>query len=323
MISSICIVGYGSIGKRHYKVIKKLYPSIKIILIKSNKNKKQNGMIYHTIQEAIEIGIDAAIIASPSSLHLQHSLEFLKKNIPVLIEKPLSNSLSNLSKLTDTKNKNNALVLMGYCLRHDQSAQRFFNLIKKNNYKDILHVEVKCKSFLPDWRPSFNYLNSVSGQKKLGGGVLNELSHEIDYINWFFRDLKSIYSSHRNSKFLQIDVEDSADIIFETHSGFNINLQLSFNCHRILRQTSIQYKNGMLIWDAISKTITWSDPNNPPVVQKFSQENFNMYEAQIKHFFNCIKNIENPKSTLENGIDILNIIDCARKSNKEKRMILL
>ena len=31
-----------------------------------------------------------------------------------------------------------------------------------------------------------NYLKSYSASKSKGGGVLLDLSHEIDYINWLF-----------------------------------------------------------------------------------------------------------------------------------------
>ena len=39
--------------------------------------------------------LDAAIIASPAKFHIEHSLEILKANIPVLIEKPISDNLEN------------------------------------------------------------------------------------------------------------------------------------------------------------------------------------------------------------------------------------
>ena len=35
-----------------------------------------------------------------------------------------------------------------------------------------------------------NYTKSVSAQKKLGGGVLLELSHELDYLKWIFKNLR-------------------------------------------------------------------------------------------------------------------------------------
>ena len=54
-------------------------------------------------------------------------------------------------------------------------------------------------SFLPQWRKDISYENSVSAQKKLGGGVRLELSHDIDYLNLIFGNLK--YSTYLIKKF--------------------------------------------------------------------------------------------------------------------------
>ena len=51
-----------------------------------------------------------------------------------------------------------------------------------------------------------NYQYSVSAQKKLGGGALLELSHELDYINWIFGKKYETKAFYRNSKILNLDV---------------------------------------------------------------------------------------------------------------------
>ena len=43
-----------------------------------------------------------------------------------------------------------------------------------------------CNSFLPNWRSNRDYRKSSSLKKVEGGGVLLELSHEIDYIRNLF-----------------------------------------------------------------------------------------------------------------------------------------
>ena len=45
-------------------------------------------------------------------------------------------------------------------------------------------MSINCSSFLPSWRKNIDYQSSVSAKKSLGGGVLLELSHEIDYLIW-------------------------------------------------------------------------------------------------------------------------------------------
>ena len=53
-------------------------------------------------------------------------------------------------------------------------------------------------SYLPNWRKT-NYENNYSS-KKMGGGVTNDLSHEIDYLQWLFGDIKKIFKKKKNIK---------------------------------------------------------------------------------------------------------------------------
>ena len=83
-----------------------------------------------------------------------------------------------------------------------------FNIINSKKIGQILHVQVDCGSYLPDWRKGTDYRESVSAKAELGGGVLLELSHELDYIRWFFGEMISISANIQNSGTLGIDVED-------------------------------------------------------------------------------------------------------------------
>ena len=73
----------------------------------------------------------------------------------------------------------------------------------------------RSRSILPDWRPQSDYRKGVSAIKKLGGGVLLELSHEIDYATWLFGNPISLFCSSRKLSNLDLDVEDYANLIFE------------------------------------------------------------------------------------------------------------
>ena len=50
--------------------------------------------------------------------------------------------------------------------------------------------------------------NSVSAQKKLGGGVRLELSHDIDYLNLIFGNLKILYVFNKKISNLKINCDD-------------------------------------------------------------------------------------------------------------------
>ena len=69
--------------------------------------------------------------------------------------------------------------------------------------KKIFSINVISHSYLPNWR-KINYRHSISANKKLGGGVLLELSHELDYLKWIFKNIKIVTIHLRKDVFYRL-----------------------------------------------------------------------------------------------------------------------
>ena len=100
MINNIGIIGLGSIGCRHLRLARELRSDLNIVAVRSRKGKnieeeKLVDSIVYSLEDAIDCGIEAAIIATPAVYHVQQAIELMGKGIHVLIEKPLSHSLDN------------------------------------------------------------------------------------------------------------------------------------------------------------------------------------------------------------------------------------
>jgi predicted dehydrogenase len=326
MLNKLGIIGFGSIGAKYLELINKVRPNLEVVIVhsrKSLKNKKTKEIFFYSLDEAIDFGINAAIIATPASLHAEQAERLLNSNIHVLIEKPLSDKLENLEKLLKIDKKAKSLSLLGYCLRYDPGATKFKELLLSPNFGKILHVKIDCGSFLPEWRPKQNYTRSVSAIKKLGGGVLLELSHEIDYARWFFGGINGVYATLKNSGILDINVEDSADIIFETKAGFSIAMHLDFNTRKNRRNCHVFTSKGDAFWDYISNEIVWNPKSGIKETISFEHKKDIIYEEQLKHFFNCIEKGIKPLISISDGLEVLKLIDASKVSNKLGKKIQL
>ena len=62
-------------------------------------------------------------------------------------------------------------LLVGYVLRYDKAANHLKKILHDEKYGEILSARIECGSYLPNWRPSTNYKDTVSA-KKLGGGFI-------------------------------------------------------------------------------------------------------------------------------------------------------
>jgi predicted dehydrogenase len=319
-IKKIAVVGLGSIGRRHLRLVREVRPGMQVILVRSGQGKKWPeeqlaDAVVHTLPEAISIGIDAAIIATPVVFHVSDALKLIEHGIPILVEKPLSHKVALAESLYKAWLEEKTLVLLGYCLRHTSAASFFHKKIQDSIIGNILSVTIKCESYLPKWRPEQDYRNTVSARKELGGGALLELSHEIDYANWFFGPFKSVSSMLINSKTLDVDVEDMVDIFFETHNNKPVYIHLDFCSQISSRFCSVKTDKGELKWDLIKNNVTWTDENRIINTWKFQEDGDEMYINQLNHFFDCIEADGKPKVTIEDGINVLKLIDSIKAGN--------
>jgi len=256
----LVIVGLGSIGKRH----------------KSNLE-----ALGHQIVPSPEKA-DGVLVCNPTSLHLESALTFTRLGLPVFIEKPLSHNLNGLEQL---KGK----ILVGYCLRFDESLRKF----KKNvPQRGIKSVKIVCQSWLPDWHPQTDYRQSYSAKKELGGGVLLDLSHEIDYALWFFGPVKKVSAKLQMAPELEIETEAIADLNLEFVSGVKAEIHLSYASHQPARFCEIKTEKEIFRWDY--------QPNNE------------MYLEEMKHFIRIIEGKEQSLVTIADGTKVLKIIETAK-----------
>jgi predicted dehydrogenase len=328
IINRIAIIGLGSIGRRHLRLILDMRPDIEIIVVRSghgNACEEENMAlkIVHSIGEAIKCGIQVAIVSSPATLHVSQSLELAKNFIHILIEKPISNTSYHLTELQETINKNNITATVGYVLRYDPGAIKFKDWMTSRMTGEILHARIECGSYLPDWRPDQDYRNTVSALADLGGGVLLELSHELDYLHWFFEKPIDVQSKIRNSGTLDINVEDQIDLFMTSEHGYPIVVQVDFNRRHTKRKCTVITTEGELIWDAVQKSVTWKTVNDKKYSYIYNNERDDIYRTQLKVFIDCVENNTDPIVSVKDGINVVKLIDAARDAaNKESKVVL-
>ena len=325
VLKKILIIGLGSIGRRHLHIVKGLRPDLEIIVLRLKNSHTVSeevlaNKVIFSLDDAIAEAPGAAVISTPANTHADIAKALLEKGIPVLVEKPVTNNLQEALELKQINDRTAGKIFVGYCLRYDPNAIKFMSLLSENAIGEILNINIECGSYLPEWRPESDYRKSVSSRQELGGGVLLELSHELDYARWFFGEIKSVYSQYSNSNTLEIDVEDQADLLLTTETNKVINLHLDFNTHAARRHCIVRGSEGDLIWDAIQKKVTLKSLGNGQEYAEDYDRDF-LYQQQMKDFIESIEQNGDPKISIEDGLQVLKMIDAARRSNDSGRMI--
>ena len=242
------VIGLGNISQRHRKNLKLLYPESNVIALSARGNALTElpdnaDFTVSGIAELIKLKPYFVIIASPASMHLQHAKTLMQAGIPCLIEKPLCINFLEAESLLKLSQQTLTPSAVGYCLRYMPAAKKMQELINKNVLGEIYNIIIEVGQYLPDWRQTIDYRDSVSAQQHLGGGALLELSHEFDYAQWLFGPLSVEHAALRSSKELNLDVEDLVDVIFSTKSGTQVHVHLDFLQQQPQRYCTIKGSN--------------------------------------------------------------------------------
>jgi predicted dehydrogenase len=331
LIKRILIVGFGSIGKRHLRLARSIFPNANIrILLHREKDyipDESNGVFYD-IDSARNFSPQITVIANPASFHI-HTAKFLAKaGTHLLIEKPMSNSLVGVRQLIQTCKEKDLVLMIGYNLRFSKSLEQFRKLLNKKIIGKIYSVRCEVGQYLPNWRPDKDYRKTVSALKSLGGGVLLELSHEIDYLRWIFGEISWVNASVSHQSNLDIDVEDLAHITFgfelpNDKSRLICNLSLDFFRHDSTRTCIAIGEKASLIWNGLTGEVKIYKKNSTKWKTLFTHapDRDETYLLQWKNFITSIQKKTLPNITGEDGLAALNIINAIRKSSKNNKRV--
>ena len=303
MKKKVLIIGFGSIGKRHAAILKN-FKIVSEVYILSRRNPK----IFKTINKLSqikEIDPDYIVICSRTSDHFKH-LKYIEKNFSkkiVLIEKPLFNKFHKFSIL---KNK----VFVGYNLRQHPVLRFIKNFIIN---KKIFSINIVSNSYLPYWRKNINYKNSYSSHRRLGGGVLLDLSHEIDYIEWIFKKIKRLdFVKIKKLSNLKINVEDHVLVAGKTRLS-NFVLDLNYYSLYQRRQVVVDGHNFSIKGDLISNFVEIYFKNKNKKIISFKNDKNYTYVKQHELILN--QNY-GTLSTFANANKLMLLLDKFRKFKK-------
>ena len=215
----ISIVGLGLMGQQHLKAANE-HASCKVTSVIDNTETAKEIAIrkgipyYSSLTNAIrETKPDGIIIATPNYQHFEDAWLSLEAGIPVLIEKPISDSLEDGAKIVSQAEKLGVPILTGYHRRHNPIIYDIKEKLNSGFIGKIVAVHGMFWLYKPD-----EYFEKSWRKSNGAGPVYINLCHDIDLMRYLLGEIESVQSISSN-KNRCLEVEDTSVSILNFASG--------------------------------------------------------------------------------------------------------
>lgn len=291
------VIGVGNMGKNHARV----YSEISNLVAVVDKNKEMgeqlalqyNCKYYNDFEEMIQEQKPQAIsVVVPTTLHRDIVISCLKKSIPVLVEKPIADTLDNAQSIIDAASQNKTLLFVGHIERHNPAVKKVKKIIDSGKLGKIISIVTKRVGGFP------SQIRDVS--------IAIDLAiHDIDIVNFLLdSEPEEIYVNNKKNHLQKR--ADSAEfyLVYKDSSAF---IQANWITPVKIRKLYITGTDGYLEMDYITQKIIFyksiyekfmvTDQDFSDYVLKFSDpEKIEIYvtkkeplKEEIKYFLSCVK----------------------------------
>ncbi len=308
----IGIVGAGAIGGSHKNAImnnEKCSIAAICDVVKEKAQELAEGTdanVYTDYKEMqINEQLDGVILNLPHFLHKEITVYFLENRIPVLIEKPMANSVEECDAMIEASQKYNTPLGVGHVQRYFKCHKYLRDLIQRNELGKLCMItETRNINYFPN-RPKWFLDKKLSG----GGILMNYGAHTLDKL--FYMTGFSVDTVCANgSNFLTEDsIEAAAQVLLRFSNGCSAALTYS-GCH-----TPNQYETHMYFTDGAVKiescrTLWISKGANPLEQVDLSDEN-DIFGDQLAEFIKMIEGKDNDLATPSYSREVIAVLEKA------------
>lgn len=163
----------------------------------------------------------AAIVATPNATHTAIGIACVERGLPVLVEKPIADTVADARRLCDAASAAKVPLLVGHHRRHNPILRRARELLAQG----LLGRPVSATA-MSTWLKPDDYF-SLAWRRQAGGGpVLINMIHDIDLLRFLLGEVVSV-QAQSSSAVRGFEVEDTASALLRFECGALATINVS------------------------------------------------------------------------------------------------
>lgn len=196
----IAVAGAGLIGRHHVQLIRESesceLPALVDPAPAAADFAREAGVpIYPTLADLLDTERpDGVIVATPNSLHVENGLDCVERGVPVLVEKPIADSVEEAVHLAEAAEPAGVPLLVGHHRRHSPILAKAREVVENGTLGQVVGVMGSALFYKPD-----RYFDEGPWRREVGGGpILINMIHEVDDLRWLCGEIVAVQAFASN-----------------------------------------------------------------------------------------------------------------------------
>lgn len=322
------VVGFGSAGYRHARILREL--GLRNLAVCDPEEeararaRTEFGMTesFSSLGEALQSKPEVAFICSPTAAHAKQTMQVLEAGVDAFVEKPLSNSVHLIDRLSSAGKCLNRIVMVGHCFRFHEGLRKAKAWLVEGRIGRLVTVRASMGEYIPEVMPNYRkmYIAEYSGAY--------ELMHDIDLALW--------YAAQRPIRVFAIDgtlgdvgmrSPDTAEILIEFEDRCVASVHLDFFQRARRRQTELLGTEGTIIvefakWDECNLSL-YESLSGKWCHEQLKTDRDDMFRAEDRGFLEAVLHRSPVSIGVEEGRVAVEVTVAAQESARTGRAVPL
>jgi predicted dehydrogenase len=257
--------------------------------------------------------LDAVIISTPHTLHCEHAMACLERDLDVFLEKPMVTDVADAVRLVDAVEEREAVLAVGFQRHHDPAYQEIRRVLEAGRLGDInLLSGHLAHEWIDSAEETWRRDPALSG----GGQLFDSGAHLLDLALWQTDATPGTVAAAMDDRNTAVDVNSAVAATLECEGGpVTASLSVGGDTATFAMGLQIHGTDGHLSYDN-GETILVSTADDTERIDVGEMDRSGINEVLLGDFFESVRSGEDPAAPASYGLQITALMEAARLAHE-------